>query len=173
VNVNEIKNAVRNGEKVYWASKNYEVILDSKGQYLVVCTSNQYTIGLTRRDGVTLNGEESDFFIDEYPSVVESTQTCKKAFAWLVQNHYLRDINIFATKEQAENYVCAKVSEMRRSIGPAPDFDKYGPQRFFTIFKAEVDSEIHRVENRLWYEKQSVPEEVTLLVTGNGLSKED
>jgi hypothetical protein len=168
MNVEEIKQAVRDGKNVYWASKSYEVIRDRIGQFLIICKHNQYIVGLTHQDGVTLNGKEEDFFVEEYPSVVESDKTCGRAYAWMVQNHYLRDISLFATREQAENYVRAKVSEMRCSIGSAPDFDKYGPQHFFTIFTAEVDSEIHRVKNRLWYEKHPVPERVELLITTQG-----
>jgi hypothetical protein len=41
------------------------VICDKKGQWLIVCSLNGYTMGLTWRDGVTMNGKESEFFIGE------------------------------------------------------------------------------------------------------------
>lgn len=63
MNLDQIKNAIANGQKVYWSNETYEVILDSIGQYLIKCKTNDYCIGLTWQDGATLNGEEKDFFI--------------------------------------------------------------------------------------------------------------
>lgn len=59
----EIKQALADGKKVCWSNELYDVIKDRLGQYLIVCNSNQYTIGLTWQDGVTMNGKEKDFFI--------------------------------------------------------------------------------------------------------------
>ena len=61
--VHEIRAAVDRGEKVYWASMGYEVIKDQIGQYLIHCTMNDHYIGLTHIDDITLNGDESEFFI--------------------------------------------------------------------------------------------------------------
>lgn len=61
--VEEIKTAVDSGKRVYWANKAYEVIKDEIGQYLIHCTINDHYIGLTWRDGVTLNGKEEEFFL--------------------------------------------------------------------------------------------------------------
>jgi hypothetical protein len=61
--VHEIKAAVDRGEPVRWKSENYHVIRDRIGEYLIVCQNNQSTIGLTHQDGVTLNGDESDFYV--------------------------------------------------------------------------------------------------------------
>ena len=61
----EIKQAIEDGKKVYWASEAYDVIKDSIGQYLISCNINGHCIGLTWRDGVTLNGKEEEFFIGE------------------------------------------------------------------------------------------------------------
>lgn len=58
----EIKKAVTTGKRVFCKNQCYEVILDSIGQYLIHCTLNNTYIGLTWRDGVTLNGNENDFF---------------------------------------------------------------------------------------------------------------
>lgn len=60
----EIKQAIAEGKKVHWAHEGYEVILDKLGQYHIVCILNQYCIGLTWMDGVTMNGKEEDFFIE-------------------------------------------------------------------------------------------------------------
>jgi hypothetical protein len=60
----EIKEALAEGKKVYWANKAYDVIQDKCGQYLIVCNLNQHCIGLTWRDGVTMNGKEEEFFCE-------------------------------------------------------------------------------------------------------------
>ena len=64
----EIKAAVDAGRAVYWENPGYRVIKDNIGQYLIVCTANKYTIGLTWRDGVTLNGKPEQFRILERAS---------------------------------------------------------------------------------------------------------
>ena len=61
----EIKAAVLAGKKVYWSNAAYEVVHDNKDQWLIVCSLNGYTIGLTWRDGVTMNGEEIEFYIGD------------------------------------------------------------------------------------------------------------
>ena len=58
----EIKTAVDNGESVYWANENYRIIKDKLNQYLIHSQSNDYCIGLTWRDGVTMNGKPGQFF---------------------------------------------------------------------------------------------------------------
>jgi hypothetical protein len=58
----EIKTAVDNGESVYWATENYRIIKDKLNQYLIHSQSNDYYIGLTWRDGVTMNGDPEQFF---------------------------------------------------------------------------------------------------------------
>jgi len=60
----EIKQAVDTGKKVYWKTLRYEVI-KSKDDYSIVCESTGSYIGLTWADGVTLNGKEEDFFIND------------------------------------------------------------------------------------------------------------
>jgi hypothetical protein len=59
--LNEIKNALDNNENVYWANQGYQVIKDKIGHYLIKHHSGN-CIGLTWLDGVTLNGDECDFF---------------------------------------------------------------------------------------------------------------
>ena len=68
MNVEEIKRAVDSGKRVYSGNKNYVVICDSIGQYLIKCTFNDSCIGLTWKDGVTLNGEPDEFWVAESPS---------------------------------------------------------------------------------------------------------
>jgi hypothetical protein len=62
MNLQEIKEAINNGQKVYWANENYEVILGKSGYYLIECVVNGNCIGLTHIDGVTLNGNENEFY---------------------------------------------------------------------------------------------------------------
>jgi hypothetical protein len=61
--VSDIKKAVDSGLSVYHNNNAYKVIKDQLGQYLIYCTLNGYTIGLTWRDNKTLNGKINDFFI--------------------------------------------------------------------------------------------------------------
>lgn len=63
--LNEIKKAVLQGDTVHWSSQAYTVIVDNKNQWMIKCTLNNYCIGLTWADDVTMNGKESDFFIGE------------------------------------------------------------------------------------------------------------
>ena len=63
MNLQEIKDAIAQGKKVHWSNRAYDVIKDKIGQYLIVCNLNDYCIGLTWQDGVTMNGKEEDFFI--------------------------------------------------------------------------------------------------------------
>jgi hypothetical protein len=63
--LNEIKEAVEAGKTVHWASPLYVVIKDGIGQWLIKCLGNGSCIGLTWRDGVTMNGREDQFFVAE------------------------------------------------------------------------------------------------------------
>ena len=63
MNLQEIKVAVESGKTVHCYNTSYEVIKDNKGQWLIVCTFNQWCSGLTETDGVTLNGKPEEFFI--------------------------------------------------------------------------------------------------------------
>lgn len=62
MNLDEIKAAVDAGQTVHWANRSYRVVKDSIGQWLIKC-DNGYCIGLTWRDGVTVNGKPEDFFV--------------------------------------------------------------------------------------------------------------
>jgi len=64
--LNEIKTAIDEGKKVFWSNTAYRVIKDSIGQYLIgynIGGRNENYIGLTWRDGVTVNGKPEEFFI--------------------------------------------------------------------------------------------------------------
>lgn len=64
MNLEQIKQAIENNERVFWKNLAYDVIKDSVGQYLIRCNLNGSCIGLTWRDGVTMNGREADFFVN-------------------------------------------------------------------------------------------------------------
>jgi hypothetical protein len=57
-----IKTAINQGKRVFWKSEGYRVIKDSIDQYMIKCIYNGHCIGLTWRDGTTMNGKEEDFF---------------------------------------------------------------------------------------------------------------
>jgi hypothetical protein len=60
----EIKAAVDAGLTVHWAHTSYIVRRSpATGNYNVVCTDNGYCTGLTWRDGTTLNGNPTDFYV--------------------------------------------------------------------------------------------------------------
>ena len=64
----QIKEALKNGKRVFWCNHNYEVIADPLGggrvQYLIHSKCNDNYIGLTWTDGVTMNcNSEDEFFI--------------------------------------------------------------------------------------------------------------
>lgn len=69
MNLQEIKDALAAGKRVFWSNRAYEVIHDTKNgcnQYLIVYmhgTDRANCIGLTWQDGVTMNGRPEEFFI--------------------------------------------------------------------------------------------------------------
>lgn len=65
MNAKEIKAAVLAGKVVYWVNGMYQVVCDACNQWFIVCNANGHAIGLTWRDGVTLNGEPEEFYTPE------------------------------------------------------------------------------------------------------------
>lgn len=63
MSLNEIKQAVLSGKTVYWCNGLYEVIRDRFDRWLIVCNANGSAIGLTWRDGETLNGCPGEFYV--------------------------------------------------------------------------------------------------------------
>ena len=60
----QIKAAVESGQTVHWVNDGYRVVKDNLGQWLIVCDQNQNAIGLTWQDGVTMNGQGHQFYIE-------------------------------------------------------------------------------------------------------------
>ena len=60
----QIKAAVESGQTVHWANDGYSVVKDNLGQWLIVYDQNQNAIGLTWKDGKTMNGEGHQFYIE-------------------------------------------------------------------------------------------------------------
>lgn len=61
--LDQIKAAVEAGKTVHWANDVYVVIKDKLGQWFIQCVPNKHYVGLTWRDGITLNGEPEEFYI--------------------------------------------------------------------------------------------------------------
>lgn len=60
----QIKAAVESGQQVCWKNDCYRIVNDSIGQWLIQC-SNGHCIGLTWRDGITMNGKPEDFYVED------------------------------------------------------------------------------------------------------------
>jgi len=52
------------GGTIYWKSPLYKVEAWHTGM-MIVCQTNGHALGLTWTDGVTLNGDEKDFYVGE------------------------------------------------------------------------------------------------------------
>ena len=66
MNLQEIKAAVLAGKTVHWSTTAYAVRYNERGDcFNIVYTPDGNCIGLTWRDGVTLNGKPKEFFIAE------------------------------------------------------------------------------------------------------------
>ena len=61
----EIKTAVKAGKTVHWVNEGYIVAVNKYDNWFITFKANQSAIGLTWRDGVTMNGKESEFYIGE------------------------------------------------------------------------------------------------------------
>ena len=61
----EIKDAVAAGKTVRWANPLYKVMGKDLDNLAIVCSQNAHAIGLTHMDGVTMNGKEEDFYIED------------------------------------------------------------------------------------------------------------
>ncbi len=69
MNLQEIKSAIDADKTVHWANDSYVVIkhfprYPDTPEYLIKCLSNDHCIGLTWKDGVTMNGKEEQFYIN-------------------------------------------------------------------------------------------------------------
>lgn len=62
--LDQIKQAVQQGKTVHWSNEGYRVVCDKSNQWLIVFHTGD-CIGLTWRDGVTLNGKEHEFYVVE------------------------------------------------------------------------------------------------------------
>lgn len=60
----EIKNAVDNGLTVCWSNNGYQVVKWTNGYHIVYKPSGN-AIGLTWKDGITMNGSQEEFYILE------------------------------------------------------------------------------------------------------------
>ena len=66
MNAEQIKQAVDQGKAVHWKNDGYIVTKATKGDdYYINFIPTGGIIGLTWMDGITLNGNESDFYIKD------------------------------------------------------------------------------------------------------------
>ena len=63
-NAAEIMKAVDEGKTVHWATDAYVIVKDKYNQYFIKCLPNDNYIGLTWRDGTTLNGKPEEFYTE-------------------------------------------------------------------------------------------------------------
>lgn len=61
--LSEIKCAVNEGKTVCWSNERYEVVKNRFDMWYIQDVFGKSCIGLTWLDGVTMNGEEKDFFV--------------------------------------------------------------------------------------------------------------
>jgi len=106
----EIKDAVLAGKTVYWKNSNYKVLNDDNNDWLIVYNhgqSNQNCIGLTWRDGETLNGEEEDFKVeeDEYEMDAQCCPFCGEDVTFV---NTARIIDESGESFEVDEYQCVK-----------------------------------------------------------------
>src|SRR5210317_347003 len=83
--LNEIKKAVKSGKRVFWKNENYEIIKEEAG-FLITCIHNNFAISLTQADGVTMNGDESDFFVEGEKPEPETEQPARVPLSHIPQD---------------------------------------------------------------------------------------
>lgn len=74
MNLEQIKKATEEGKIVYVSNCTSKVIKDEKEQWLIVSESG-LSIGLTWRDGVTLNSDEEDFYIAPIIEIIDPDES--------------------------------------------------------------------------------------------------
>ena len=103
----EIKAAVEAGHVVHWHNSAYKVVKDSLGQWMVKCTDNGHCIGLTHRDGVTMNGEPEEFFM-VFKGGVGFRNTVKPqrpvVFVAVYAFEYGDEVRVFGSRWAAERW---------------------------------------------------------------------
>lgn len=70
-NADDIKKAVKDGKQVFCDSTGYEVIRCNNDEYLINFINSDYYIGLTWKDGKTLNGEKFWYSIP-FPETIQN-----------------------------------------------------------------------------------------------------
>ena len=78
----EIKDAVAAGKTVCWSQDNY-IVENWKNGLHIVCQNNKSAIGLTHQDGVTINGNEEDFYIKGKKTKMKKIVVEEKVEVWI------------------------------------------------------------------------------------------
>ncbi len=87
----EIKAAVESGCTVHWSNNGYTVVKDRIGQWFIKYVDG-HLIGLTRADGVTMNGKPQDFYVEGVVKPVELTREEREAKAHHVMVNHLHQL---------------------------------------------------------------------------------
>lgn len=59
----EIKQAILSGKTVHWCNERYTVKIGAADYFYIIDKYNGSCVGLTYRDGITLNGSQDQFYI--------------------------------------------------------------------------------------------------------------
>jgi hypothetical protein len=112
----QIKDAVLQGNKVFYGHKVYEVVTDKHNQWLIKYIPNGHCFGLTWEDGTTLNGDEYDFYIEDL-------------FLADIEHDFPKDVSAilnsfdFNTDAYSE---CKRILELIEPLGYSFDYDLSG-----------------------------------------------
>lgn len=90
----EIKDAVLAGKRVCWKNSGYVVLKPNKhDQWFIMFEPNRYCVGLTQRDGVTMNEKPEDFFIDEPKPFYTDPDYAAMHAAWATIKHARHNVD--------------------------------------------------------------------------------
>lgn len=105
--LDEIKKAVKDGNKVYWISENYEVrvcLKNNEDYYFIFCVSNGDVIGLVHVDGLTMNGNCDDFYIQDLFELFDTLPTDIQAILNKAEGSDYRELETINNKLKALGY---------------------------------------------------------------------
>lgn len=162
MNLSEIKQAVADNKTVHWANDGYVVTDGGIAGHLITFTSNNDSIGLTHRDGVTLNGDETDFYIKE-PERNYSGRATEGNKYQDTKDLDVKDIAKLIRADLKAVNIKASVRIERYSMGKSINVDIITPEEF-TVKNPAFDHNIHPAHMRLTDEAKTLRDKVTAIV---------
>lgn len=110
----QIKAAVLAGETVHYQNGGYVVTYDH-GRFYILCTFNGSMIGLTWQDGVTMNGDEREFYLGQEDNGAPAHGVCD------VIRTLQRNVEYLANRMKVQGYaedpeVAADVADLQRLL---------------------------------------------------------